>query len=251
MVCCDRRIMIATLAIGITSLLLVDQIKTASKVTILSNLLESIDAPFMTRESLAQNYLSGARARGDENAAATVHNKPLNILILYPDDWRHDSLGSADPNKIVQTPFLDRMAQMGIRFSQNCVTTSICWISRATLVTGQYASRHHSIRLADPPFYNNFSNSFPALLREVGGYYTGHIGKWQFHDSFFVQRQYNYTHLFEGSHWMGGKHTTIITENSTVAFLRNRPKDVPFFLTAAFYAPKAVGDKEQFFPRTT
>jgi arylsulfatase len=172
--------------------------------------------------------------------------KPLNILILYPDDWRHDSLGSADPHKVVQTPFLDRMAQMGMRFTHNCVTTSICWISRATMLTGQYVSRHLSIRLETPPFY--FNNTFPALLQRLGGYYTGHIGKWQFHDYAFVSRQYNYTSLFEGSHWEDGVHTTIMAENRTIAFLRNRPKDSPFLLTVAFYAPKAVGEQEQFFP---
>ena len=99
-----------------------------------------------------------------EKTSTRTPTKPLNILILYPDDWRHDSLGSADPHKIVQTPFLDRMAQMGMRFTHNCVTTSICWISRATMLTGQYVSRHLSIRLETPPFYNYFNNHLLYLL---------------------------------------------------------------------------------------
>ena len=68
-------------------------------------------------------------------------SKPLNILVLYADDWRHDTLGVAG-NPVVQTPQLDRLAGEGIRFTQNCVTTSICGVSRASLFTGQWMSRH-------------------------------------------------------------------------------------------------------------
>jgi hypothetical protein len=57
--------------------------------------------------------------------------KPLNIMILYPDDLRHDSIGVAKTQPVL-TPFLDSLANNdGIRFTHNCVTTSVCWISRA------------------------------------------------------------------------------------------------------------------------
>ena len=69
--------------------------------------------------------------------------KPLNIVLLYADDWRHDSIGAANAS-IVRTPFLDWLATQGIRFTHNCVTTAVCWMSRATLYTGQYFSRHQS-----------------------------------------------------------------------------------------------------------
>ena len=49
-------------------------------------------------------------------------------------------LGKLNPD--VKTPNIDRMADKGVLFSNNCVTTSVCWISRATLMTGVYASRH-------------------------------------------------------------------------------------------------------------
>ena len=67
---------------------------------------------------------------------------PMNILLFYADDWRHDTLGAAG-NAVVKTPVLDALAQEGVRFTHNCVTTSICWISRATLYSGQYLARHH------------------------------------------------------------------------------------------------------------
>lgn len=56
------------------------------------------------------------------------NKKNLNVLILYGDDWRHDALSVA--GSPVETPFLDRLAKQGIRFTHACVVTSVCWISR-------------------------------------------------------------------------------------------------------------------------
>ena len=66
---------------------------------------------------------------------------PMNVVVLVIDDTRWDSIGAAG-NRIVQTPHLDRLASEGIRFTQARVTTSICMASRASLLTGQYMSRH-------------------------------------------------------------------------------------------------------------
>jgi arylsulfatase len=166
--------------------------------------------------------------------------KPLNVVIFYPDDWRHDSIGGVAP--IVRTPFLNELASEGIRFTHNQVTTSICWISRATLFTGQYVSRHKSSRLRTTEFYKTWNTSWPGLLREHG-YYTGHVGKWQYMnpDHYVEKNLFNHTNLFEGSHWFRGKHACDKTRDDTIAFLQNRPKDRPFSVTAAFYPPKAVG----------
>src|SRR4030095_4516986 len=65
-----------------------------------------------------------------------VDSKP-NILILYADDLRHDTLGIAG-NPVVKTPNLDRLANEGVRFTHAYVTTSICGVSRASLLTGPW-----------------------------------------------------------------------------------------------------------------
>ena len=65
---------------------------------------------------------------------ATAADK-MNIVVLYADDWRHDTLKVAG-NPVVKTPHLDQLASEGMRFTENCVTTSICGISRANLYTG-------------------------------------------------------------------------------------------------------------------
>jgi hypothetical protein len=153
--------------------------------------------------------------------------KPLNILLLFGDDWRHDSVGSAS-NGLVKTPFLDNLATQGIRFTHNCVTTSVCWVSRATLYSGQYVSRHKSTEPMKPEFYKGWNKTFPFLLREKGDY-LGHVGKWHFNDYFeFVKPQLDWERFYYGSHWYpdekGGEiHTTKKNEQDAITFLRERP----------------------------
>jgi arylsulfatase A-like enzyme len=226
----------------------------------------SIQKPITIESTISRANLSTTNTKKEttsdqqppEKEDSSAPRKPLNVLIMYPDDWRHDTLGCAGTQP-VQTPFLDYLASKGIRFTHNCVTTSVCWISRATLFTGQFLSRHGSDRPVHPRFYQQWYQTWPYLLGNAG-YWTGHIGKWQFHDYEFVEKQYNYTYLYEGFHWTENPdqtpgqpkniHSTDLYENITIEFLRNRPKDVPFALTTAFYAPKAVGEgPDQWYPK--
>lgn len=63
-------------------------------------------------------------------------SRPLNIVVFFPDDMSHKSLQDVSGPEYVETPFLSALARDGIRFTRNAVTTSICWMSRATLFTG-------------------------------------------------------------------------------------------------------------------
>ena len=170
----------------------------------------------------------------------------LNIVLLYPDDWRHDTIGSEKP--YIHTPFLDSLAKEGIRFTQNAVTTSVCWMSRATLWMGQYASRHKSynLRCAWMAIPQNWKHSWVKILQK-SGYYIGHIGKWQYWTS-TTTKLFDWAYLFEGRHWelrFGGIkiHASDVAVEQAMKFFDERPvKDQPFVLSVAFYPPKAVGD---------
>lgn len=182
---------------------------------------------------------------------SSVRTKPLNVLILYGDDWRHDVLGIA--GSAVQTPFLDRLAEEGVRFTHKCVTTSVCWISRATLHTGQYLSRHKGQDFLKPLWYSQWNTSYPYLLRKHG-YHVGHVGKWHF-DGWrdLMPNHYDWYRIYEGKHWygIGGTrvHTTKRNQRDAITFLRERPKDKPFLLTVAFFAPHAVDvSEDQYYP---
>ena len=125
-----------------------------------------------------------------------TNGAPMNILVLYADDWRHDTLGIAG-NPIVKTPVLDRLASEGVRFTHNCVTTSICGVSRASLYTGQWMSRHgcRNFRMWKTPW----KETYPGLLRD-NGYYVGHVGKW--HNGKIPVEHFDFALSYHGTHWI-------------------------------------------------
>ena len=175
--------------------------------------------------------------------------KPLNVLVLYADDWRHDTLGCAG-NPVVKTPNLDALAKAGIRFTQNCVTTSICGVSRASLLTGQWMSRHGN--RAFDMFKTPWAQTYPGLLRE-SGFWVGHVGKW--HNGKFPAGQYDFGRSYSGKHWMKEPdgsliHVTQKNERDALEFLKSRPKDKPFCLTLAFFATHAEDENpKQYLPQ--
>ncbi|MSU68056.1 MAG: DUF4976 domain-containing protein [Opitutaceae bacterium] len=182
-------------------------------------------------------------------ANAATPSKPLNIVVLYADDWRHDTLGAAG-HPVVKTPHLDRLAKEGMRFTHNCVTTAICGVSRATLLTGQWMSRHGNPAFA--MFTTPWAETYPDLLRR-NGYHVGHIGKW--HNGTFPQDKFDFGRAYSGTHWIreadGTKiHVTQKNENDALEFLRTRPTDKPFVLTLAFFATHAEDQNPlQFLPQ--
>jgi len=98
-----------------------------------------------------------------------------NLLIIFSDDHRADHLGVTGEVPFLQTPVLDQLASDGVRFENAYVTTALCSPSRATLLTGQYASRHG--------VQNNLSAWVPGTPSffdplAAAGYRCAYIGKW-------------------------------------------------------------------------
>lgn len=183
--------------------------------------------------------------------ATQTSGTPLNVLLVVLDDMRWDALGAAG-NPIVRTPHLDRLAREGVRFAQARVTTSICMVSRASILTGQYMSRHGITRFGTPLEPDAFAQTVPGVLRRAG-YWTGHVGKYGIGppraEDFDVLRAY------EGVHWIARDDGTRIhvTEQNTqdaLEFLRTRPTDRPFLLMLSFFAPHAEDRApEQYLPQ--
>jgi arylsulfatase A-like enzyme len=182
-------------------------------------------------------------------AAASEDRLPLNVVVLYADDWRHDTLGSAG-HPVVKTPRLDDLARRGVRFTHACVTTAICGVSRASLFTGQWMSRHGN--RAFDAFETPWSETYPGLLR-AHGYHVGHFGKW--HCGAFPRAEFDAGSAYGGTHWQpepdGGQiHVTRKNERDALAFLRTRPRDRPFCLTLSFFATHAEDENpKQYLPQ--
>jgi arylsulfatase A-like enzyme len=175
--------------------------------------------------------------------------EPLNIVLLYADDWRHDTLGVAG-HPVVETPALDSLSQESIRFTNSYVTTSICDVSRASLLTGQWMSRHGGKDFER--FKTPLEATFPSILRE-NGYHVGYVGKW--HNGEFPAELFDYGTAYYGHHWFetdDGEqiHVTERNEEDALEFLRTRPDGKPFCLIVSFFAPHAEdAHPDQFLPQ--
>ncbi len=180
---------------------------------------------------------------------ASAADEPLNIVVLFADDWRHDTLG-IEGHTVVQTPELDRLSKQGIRFTQNYVTTSICGVSRASLFTGQWMARHKNRGFG--PWATPWTETYPGLLR-ANGYHVGHVGKW--HNGKFPKERFDFGRVYGSTHWLdqadGSKiHVTRKNELDALEFLETRPTEQPFCLTVAFFATHAEDrNPKQFLPQ--
>lgn len=107
---------------------------------------------------------------------AQVPNPPAkpNILFLLSDDHSYPFLGCYnDPN--VKTPAIDRLAAEGMKFHRFFTTAPQCVPSRASLLTGRSPVAAGMTRFSSPLPRDEVT--FPELLRQKAGYFTGVCGR--------------------------------------------------------------------------
>jgi arylsulfatase A-like enzyme len=177
-----------------------------------------------------------------------------NIIFLLTDDHRYDAMGYTG-NPYIKTPNIDRLAQRGIIFENAYVTTSISCASRATILTGQYASRHEII-----DFNTDFSDSalvktYPLILKNMAGYKIGFIGKYGVGLNRHPSDKYDYWGCerviqprYENYDSTGKMtHYTDIVNGRIEEFLSIYGKTGPFCLSVSFKAPHVEdSDPRQF-----
>lgn len=177
--------------------------------------------------------------------------RPMNVVVLVIDDARWDSLGAAG-NPVVRTPRIDRLAAEGVRFAQARVATAICMTSRASILTGQYMSRHRIDRFGLPLAPDAFGRTYPGLLR-AAGYWTAYVGKYDVGAA--RPSDFDAVRAYHGRHWIaeaGGERVHVTEKNArdAVEFLRARPRSRPFVLSVGFFAPHAEDSApEQYLPQ--
>jgi arylsulfatase A-like enzyme len=137
-------------------------------------------------------------------------------------------------------------------------TTSICSPNRASIMSGQYASRHGIIdNVARDAMSHRLPNYHLALQKR--GYRTAHIGKWHMGNDGMPRPGYDYWVSYDGHGSLNdpklnhdGKYrqhkgyVTDIMNRLAVDFLKQHHRDTPKQPFSLFFAHKAVHpDAEQ------
>jgi len=172
-------------------------------------------------------------------------NQRPNIIFIMSDDHAYQAI-SAYSNHLIETPNIDRIAKMGMLFTNATVTNSICAPSRATILTGKHSHINGKID-NDFPF-DTTNVTFPQLFQDAG-YQTAMFGKLHFgnspkgFDQFKIlpgQGSYynpDFITKNEGTVKIQGYVTDIITDMTLDWLAKERKTDQPFMLMYLHKAP--------------
>jgi arylsulfatase A-like enzyme len=226
-----------------------------------STLGPSTRSPAIDRRRFLEALGGGAAVLASACRPRAATPTPPNLLVLLADDLRADALGYAG-NALARTPHLDRLAARSARFRNAFVTTSVCWTSRASILAGQWASRHGLWRNEDAFSPAQLAATYPALLR-AHGYLTAFVGKWgvgvapapepgadpaSIHDSwdgFWGHGDYWDAAAEADGEREDHEHLTSRMTEQALAFLRRRDRARPFCLSVSFKAPHVQDEDEQ------
>jgi N-acetylglucosamine-6-sulfatase len=175
-----------------------------------------------------------------------------NVVVIVVDDMRFDEMGIAG-HPYLETPHIDQLARDGALFTRAFHAVPLCSPNRASLLTGQYPSRHGIIDNVARNRMSHRLETFPRAL-QADGYETAFMGKWHMGndptprpgwDEWVAipgQGRTRDPELWEdgGIHTVEGYITDIFTDRA-VAFIQ-RERSEPFFLYIAHKAihPDAV-----------
>jgi arylsulfatase A-like enzyme len=192
--------------------------------------------------------LSASPRIATQNEAPT---KPPNIVFIMSDDHAAHAI-SAYGSRLNKTPNIDRLAKEGMKFENCFVTNSICTPSRAAILTGKYS------HLNGVPVFNHIDSSQPMLQKylQQAGYHTGIVGKWHLGGNDPKRSDdgkpvgFDYWNILpgQGAYFdpvmieMGERrqhtgYTTDVITDVAIDFLKNRPREKPFFLMYHHKAP--------------
>lgn len=203
-----------------------------------------------------------------------------NLLLITTDQQRGDCLGCAG-HPALETPYLDQLAERGVRFSAAYTSVPSCTPARAAILTGMDQWNHGRLTMAGSDALE-YPATLPGELAKAG-YHTQAVGKMHHHPQRKLYGFHNMVldesgrrfgkfvsdyHLWferakEGDYgyrdysidwnsWMARPshlpehlHPTYWTASEGINFIFRRDPTKPFFLWLSFARPHSPYDPPQ------
>ena len=105
-----------------------------------------------------------------------------NIVILFPDQLRHDFLGCYGA-EFIKTPNIDLLSKNGVTYENAYASSPVCVPSRTSLLTGLNSLKHGVTGNFDslrPDYKKTGLKTWPDIIKE-DGYNSAAIGKMHFY----------------------------------------------------------------------
>jgi arylsulfatase A-like enzyme len=176
-----------------------------------------------------------------------------NIVLFYTDDQPYHAMGHVEP--YFHTPHIDRLAERGVSFANSFVTTAVCAVSRADILTGQHMKRHGIESFDDPLSREQMRKSFPGVLRD-SGYRTAFLGKFAIGHPRSAPRElclpedqfdlwYGFIQALSYSQEVDGenRYVTTVMEEKAISFMGDESRDEPFLLYMSLPEPHGQGGR--------
>ncbi len=184
-----------------------------------------------------------------------------NVVFIMADNQSPWTLGCYGNSEILSRR-IDRLAQDGVRFTNAFCSNPVCSPNRATCLTGLMPSQHgvHNWLGTEEPDAQIGPNAYctigefdtlPRMLADEG-YECGLSGKWHLGDSLNPQLGFKYwftkprghTHSFydadaiwDGKIYQEPRYYLDTITDHAVSFLRQTPRERPFFLYVGYNGP--------------
>jgi arylsulfatase A-like enzyme len=111
----------------------------------------------------------------NQTSESIVETGSLNVIFILADDLGYGDLGCYG-QQMIHTPYIDRMAEEGMKFTDFYAGNTVCAPSRCALMTGKHMG--HAYLRANSREPLRASDSTLAQLFKRKGYVTGMFGKW-------------------------------------------------------------------------